>query len=214
VLSCYENIARFWIETLFASRRLRTSDWRRFVAVENEPELRSFCSRRAPGILVTGYVGQPGLGAFVLGQFCRPIHVLVDVLAHPVLRAWQADTYRQPNVCLIPRPGALSTLTAVLEAGGKIMIIAEQSRPGCKGDTVTFLGRERCIYQTVRVLSRRYHAPVLPFACFRTGVPFGFVLRCAEPVDPAVPDVSQRTLTALQSLILSHPEQYLWTLPD
>jgi lauroyl/myristoyl acyltransferase len=220
---CYENIAAFWIETLFFRRRLRPSNWPCRVRIAGEHELLDVCRGSSPAIFVTGYLGHPGVGAFVLGQLCRPVHVLVDVLAQPVLRTWQADMYGQPNVRLIGRHESLTKLPAVLESGGKIMLIGEAFRAEptsdirtrrAKGDPVRFLGRPRRAYQTVRLLGRRYHAPVIPFACTRDSYGFEFTLRLGRRIEPAAPDVSQRMIASLESFILTHPTQYLWTLAD
>ena len=220
--ACFEHVAMFWIETLFARRRLRPTTWSRCVRLPDEKDLRAVCDSDTPAIFVTGYLGHPGAGAFVLGQLCRPLYVLVDVLTHPVLRAWQADLYHQPHVRLISRRRSLVELPAVLEAGGKVMLVGHQPRAddtgaettlaGRKGDAVTFLGRRQQVHQTVRLLSQRYHAPVIVFGCFRNSDRFDFTLRLAGRLEPTAADLSQQTTSLLQSLILTHPEQYLWTL--
>ncbi|UCG33378.1 MAG: hypothetical protein JSU68_01860 [Phycisphaerales bacterium] len=220
---CYENIAAFWIETLFFRRRMRPSTWRRCVRIDREPDLLDVCHGPSPAIFVTGYLGHPGVGAFVLGQLCRPVHVLVDLLAQPVLRTWQADMYGQPHVRLIGRSESLTKLPAILESGGKIVLVGEAFRDEPtsdvpprrpKGDAVRFLGRAHRAYQTVRLLSQRYSAPVVPFACTREPWRFEFTLRFGQRIEPAAPDVSQQLIAALESFILAHPTQYLWTLPD
>lgn len=220
---CYENIAAFWVETLFFRRRLRPSTWCRCVRIDGGADLLDICRGPSPAIFVTGYLGHPGVGAFVLGQLCRPVYVLVDLLAQPVLRTWQADMYRQHNVHVVGRYESLSKLPAVLESGGKIALMGEAFRdepaPGArvrraKGDPVNFLGQPRRAYQTVRLLSQRYCAPVIPFVCTRNSCLFEFTLRLRQRIEPAVPDVSQRMIASLESFILAHPTQYLWTLPD
>ena len=131
--------------------------------------------------------------------------------------------YSQPNVHLVGRSESLTTLPAVLESGGKIMLIGEAFRDQPtsdvlprrpKGDAVSFLGRPRRAYPTVRLLSQRYNAPVIPFACTRDSYRFEFTLRLGQRIEPAAPDVCQQMIAALESFILGHPAQYLWTLPD
>lgn len=211
--SCFEHIGRFWIETLFSQRKL-TGSWRRVIQIEKQSELALASADSGPAIFVTGWLGHPGVAAFALGQLCRPIHVPIDWALHPALRVWQADLYRRRNVRLVSRERALPGVSHVLEAGGKVMFVGEHVRADGRGDEVTFLGRSLRCHQTVRLLSRRFEAPVHVVACPRRGEKFGFRLRYGGVVRPDEENITQAWMSRYEALILEDPEQYLWTLGD
>ncbi len=53
VAAMYDNVARFWIEALFARRLLRDASWRRFVRLEQEASLRALAEANRGCLLAT-----------------------------------------------------------------------------------------------------------------------------------------------------------------
>ena len=208
--SCYEHVGRFCAETLFFRRRIGAGNWRQVVHVEDEGSIRASCEARRPAIFVTGYAGNPGVCAFALGQLCRPIYVLAEMLSHPFLRAWQRDLCAASGVRLIPRDRARTELPAVLERGGKVLLIGEHFRGDGRGDVVRFLGRRLRCHQTVRVLSRGFDAPVTVFSCHRNGTGSSFSLRADGTVPPGDADVSGSVMALLEDVVVRDPGQFLW----
>ncbi len=215
----FEHIARFWVETAFAPRFLRPGSWRRFVTVA-EPEVWSAAAKDGrPAILVSTYFGNVAVGAYVLGQIFRPVHVVIDRIEAPVLRQWQDDLCRQPHVRLIAREDALDALPRILNVGGRIMVLGEHIRPHGPAIEVPFLGRPRRLYRTIGILAARHNARVVVFSCEREGGGRAprFTLRCHDRIDPAAPSadiphaVIARYAAALEGMIRDRPEQYLWT---
>ena len=74
----FENVAAFWVETLFIRRKLRAGSWRRFVALDDEDLIRSIAESPRGALLVTSYFGNLAVGVFALGQMFRPIHAVID----------------------------------------------------------------------------------------------------------------------------------------
>jgi lauroyl/myristoyl acyltransferase len=215
---CYEQAAAFWIEALFASRRLRPMSWRSFFAIPNEEGLRRLGESDRPAIFVTTYFGNFAIGAFAVGQFCRPLYVVVEPQRHPLLQRWQDDLYRLPNLKFIEKRHAIGQLPEVLAAGGKVMLVGEHTRRRGRPPVVRYLNQEQACHPTVAILSQRHDAVVVPIANRRLeGEPFRFQLDWAPAIDPrdfsdeATTAITQAYMSALERFVLSAPEQYLWT---
>jgi lauroyl/myristoyl acyltransferase len=215
---CFEHIAAFWIEALYASRRLRPKSWRAFFAIPDEESLQRLCNSERPAIFVTTYFGNFAAGAFALGQLCRPLHVVVEPQRHPLLRRWQDDLFHVPNLAFIERIHAIHLLPDVLAAGGKVLLIGEHARSPGRRPVIRYLNRDHACHPTVTILSQRHDAVVVPVANRRMETqPFRFRLDHAPAIDPrgfaddATTAITQAYMSALERFVLSAPEQYLWT---
>lgn len=215
----YSHVARFWTETLFAQRRMRDSAWRRFVRVENESGLRAMAEAGRGCLLTTAAFGNPVVGACALGQIFRPIHVLVDTLAQPQLRAWQRDVYAQRWVEPIDRHQAASVVPAVMRRGGAVLIMGDAERIRGRAVVTDFLGRPLRCHPTLARVAGWFDVPVGVVTCRRNGsAAFSFTLQLHATLrhDPADPDddgLVRRALAILERAILADPEQYLWSVP-
>lgn len=216
--SMYEHIARFWIEALFAKRLLRPSSWRRFVSVRNESDLVGLSRSPRGCLLATAYFGNPAVAAIALGRLFRPLHIIVDTLTQPYLRAWQTDLYADRHVRVIDRRHASRQVPDVLAAGGAVMMIADHERPRGRSVPTTFLGRTLNCYPTLGRLAKWFDAPVAVVSCLRGERAFSFNLTLHSVIDPAShdnpDDLVRLAMAVLERAILSHPGQYLWSLPD
>lgn len=218
IASMYEHIARFWVEVLFAPRLLNRSTWRRRVRVSDEPTLQSLAGTDRGCIFATAYHGNPFIAAQALGRVFNPIHVVVDVAAHPYLRAWQKDMARCPWMRLVQRADAASELPRILANRGAVLMVCEQERLRGRGVAAEFLGERRRFYPTLGLLACRFDVPVCVATCTRGDEAFEFDLEVAGVIDPAKrendPDrIFRETLAVLEAAILRRPEQYLWSLP-
>ncbi len=181
----FDNIARFWVEVLFARRLLKPGSWTRFIRVADPGTWQCLTADPRPAILVCGYFGNIAVGAYALGQILRPAHVLIDRLEVPVLREWQDQLYAERNVRPVAREAATRELPRILDAGGKVMIVGEHSRREGRAIGVPFLGGVRRCYPTVGVLAARHNARVVVFSVRRLpGPPFRFELRCHDTIAP------------------------------
>lgn len=211
----YAHLARFWVEVLFARRYLRESSWRRFVAVEKETELQSLAAGRGC-LLTTAYFGNPALAAIALGQIFRPVHVVVDLLNQPELRAWQKELYHHRWVRPIVRDEAAVAVPTVLRAGGAVLMIAENERPHGRAVAVPFLGRVLRVYPTLGRLSRWFNVPVGVVTCRRNiGAKMSLTLSLHEVIQPCLDDDTtvRHALSVLERVILTYPDQYYWSIP-
>lgn len=219
VRSMYEHLAAFWVEALLARRKLRPSSWRHRVTVENESRLRAAAEDPRGVLFTTAYFGSPALLAYALGQICRPIHVVIDEVEHPILRSWQSELYRQPNIEPIPVRLALRRLPTVLAGGGKVLILGEHGRRRGRAIEVPYLGRVCRCFPTVAVLARWCDVPVWWAVGRRMDWDQRFMVQAGAVADPrTVPDtteaeatITERYMAALERVVLRWPEQYFWS---
>lgn len=217
VAGMYEHVARFWIETLHLKRRLHETTWRSSIAVEGEPVLRRLADSRRGCLIATACFGNPAVAAWTLGQIFRPIYVVADRFAQPILGAWQRDLYSHRHVRIIERSRQAGQVARVIENGGAIMLLCDTPRLRGRVVPVDFLGRTLDCYPTLGVLSKWLDVPVVPVVCTREPSPFRFRLRCLGEASYAqthdAEDVVRWTMARLESAIAADPEQYLWFLP-
>lgn len=235
----FDNIARFWVEALFARRLLKPGSWQRFIRVAEPETWQHLAADPRPAILVTGYFGNVAVGAYALGQILHPIHVLIDRFEVPVLREWQDELYRQRHVRPISRQDAVRELPRILDAGGKVMILGDHARPTGPAIEVPFLGGIRRCYPTIGLLAARHNARAVVFSARRLpGPPFRFELRYHDMIAPdtekvaclggrascppggrdarpptadPVHEITERYMAALEKIIRESPDQYDWT---
>ncbi len=239
ITAMYDHIARFWTEVLFIKRLLRDSSWRRFVRVENEAALRALAESDRGCLLATAYFGNPAVAACALGRIFRPVHVIVDFLGQPRLRAWQRELYSHRWVRPIDWRDAARSVPNVLDRGGAVMMICDHHRPRGKTVPTRFLGRTLGCYPTLGRLAHWLHVPVGVVTCRREGDGgFAFTLGLhatlehdaadthssdehddyRRPSDSARPGSTddalvRRVMATLEQVITAHPEQYDWSLP-
>jgi lauroyl/myristoyl acyltransferase len=213
----YEHIGRFCVEALFARRMLRDSNWRNSIVVEGEATIAALADSGAGCLVTTAYLGNPAIAAYALGEIFRPIHVVADRFALPVLRAWQDDLTAYRNVRIIDRESAATALPKILERGGAVMMMAENERRRGPGIPAPFLGRTLRCYPTLARLARWHDLPIAVVTCLRGMRPFSFRLQLQSVIDPPCSadsdaGVMEGVIETLEREILRSPEQYLWSL--
>jgi len=213
----YEHSGRFWIEALYARRLLRDRSWRRFVEVKDERSLLKLADSRRGCLIATACLGNVGVLACALGRIFQPIHVVVDMQAHPVLRAWQQDLFSQPGVRVVERTSAASTIPRLMEAGRAVLVIAESERRRGRAVETSFLGRELRLYPTIGRLAAWYDAPVAVMTCTRRDEPFRFDVRLHDVIRHARCEdddsIVRQVQACLERAVAAKPEQYLWSVP-
>lgn len=210
----YDNIARFWVEALFVSRRIGEAGWRRHVNINGEDRLETIARSGRGCLLATAYFGNPAAAAVALGQIFRPVHVVADFLTQPQLRAWQQELYSIPTIRVIERRSAGEVIPRVLNSGGAVFLICEQERARGSAIEVPFLGRTVRCYPTLDRLARWFNVPTVAVSCHRNNSPLSFTLDIEGVCETDCEDgsVTRRTMTALEAAILRRPEQYLWSI--
>jgi lauroyl/myristoyl acyltransferase len=213
----FANAAQFWAEIALSGRFLTPTAWPHYVRVAEPPLWADVARSARPALLVTAQLGNPAVGAFVLGETLRPVHCVVDPMSTAVLERAGWTSRRRPDVRLVPQARAARDLPPILDRGGKVIIIGDRPRLSGPAVEAPFLGRTLCAYRTVGVLAARHHARVVVWTCTRhRSRPLAFTIRCESMIDPppgAVEQTTRRYLAALEVAIHAAPEQYRWTAP-
>lgn len=212
----YEHIARFWVEVLFTRRLMRPDRWEALFHVEGRDELERLATGRRGCLLATGYYGSLTMGAFALGQIFRPIHVVADTASQPGLAAWQRDLSRIEGVTIVERAGAAREIPAVLQRGGAVLMVCEQSRRQGRGVPLRFLGVDIQAYPTLERLARWYDVPVAVVICRREPQSKCFRLAWHSTHEwregMRDGDLTREMLASLERAVWTDPAQYLWSV--
>ncbi len=211
----FQHVARFWVELFYLRRRLSAANWRRFVDTPEPDRWRDLTANPGPLILVTPRAGQPAVAACVLSDMLGGLTVPVDPLVYHFAATQPAVRQRFGGLTLIPAYAAGPRITTLLERGGRLLVPSGDD-VGSAGARLPFLGHTRPQRLTVARLAIRHRARVAVLCCFRADTPFRFSLVLGDVLPPPPPGTAAvawtaRILRSLESLILGHPAQYLWT---
>jgi len=250
--AAFQHVAAFWVETLFLRRQLTPGNWRQVVRVPQWQAWAALRQRRRPLLLVTGYLGNPVVAACALSWMLGPLHVLADPAARLLIETLKggntplgnprngrsrvggfkggyAPIRRWPGLRVIDSARAGTELPAILEAGGRVLMLAgprgrtplnppaRSNRGSDRGHAVSFLGRECRQPATIARLAHRHDAEIVVFACRRLDGPaFQFELSLVNRISAASrPRTAAATtrlyLEYLEQAIRDAPGQYLWT---
>ncbi len=234
----YEHLSELAVEICFAPRLLNEDGWTRHVELVNiVPSLDSLVHER-PTIMLTGHIGNwevMGLTATLLGF---PIHALYRPLDVKPLDRWVRQTRGKRGMTLIDKFGAAMDVPELLSQAKPVAIVADQNA-GDRGMHVPFLGRLASTYKLIGIMAIRANATIVVGGGRRLrvgedlpgetipGVPRldpskaqGLCYR-AEMHDVITPEdwadqpdplfyVTARYRHAIEKMVLSYPEQYLW----
>ncbi len=204
------------IEVAHTPRVLHEENWRRFVDLRNVRELVKKLLEDRPVILVTGHFGNFEFGGYVLGLLGFPTHTVARTLDNPFLDRFVNAFRSARGQHIIPRVGGAEQIEAVLQAGGTMAFLADQSA-GRKGCFVQFFGRPASTYKAIGLLSVQYDAPIAAVYVKRLGQPMRFEMGVKAILDPRevtaadpVTFITQWYTTQLEEIIRESPEQYWW----
>ncbi|HVM50138.1 MAG TPA: 4'-phosphopantetheinyl transferase superfamily protein [Candidatus Acidoferrum sp.] len=214
------HFARFLVE--FA-RMPFMSDARRkaWVRVENaESAIRAQAQGKGL-LLLTGHFGNWEV-ATVIGmrqfpQYRGALHVVRRPLKPALLNAFVNRRFQRSGFGTLPKRGSLQVILDLLAEGAVLVYVLDQHAGGNDGVVVDFLGQPAGTFKSLAVLALHTGAPVVPVCGWRE--PDGrHVLRFEDPVpliecdDPgeAIRRNTQSYSTALERMLLRHPEQWIW----
>jgi KDO2-lipid IV(A) lauroyltransferase len=211
----YGHLARVCIEFV-------TSAWRRpRVRVENiDAILRAHAQGK--GVLVlTGHFGNwevatvGGIQAFP--QYRGQFHFVRRPLSPRWLDRLVTRRFRRAGLGVLPKRGALDAMLDRLACGDAVVFVFDQHASGRDGIAVDFFGQAAGTFRSLAVIALATGAPVVPSATWRE--PDGsHVLRFEEALpliededtDTAIRANTQAYNTAIERLVLRHPEQWFW----
>ena len=173
--------------------------------------------RGQPAIFITGHCGNWELLGYSLAVMGYPLHALARPLDNPLLNRWVMGMREDRGLRIITKWGAMPILQQILGAGGWIAFIADQNA-GDQGLFVPFFGSLASSYKSIGLLAMRYNIPIVAGFARRLDGRFRYELSCTDfitPDDWANRDdplfyITARFNHAMEQMIRSAPEQYLW----
>jgi KDO2-lipid IV(A) lauroyltransferase len=192
-----------------------------WVRVENE-EIPIRAHRQGKGLLfLTGHFGNwevatvAGLSRFP--QYRGLFHFVRRPLKPAVLNEFVNYRFRRSGFGTLAKRGSLEKILELLSGGAILVYVLDQHAGGGDGIVADFLGHPASTFKSLAILALNTGAPVIPAGCWRE--PDGsHVLRFeealplieCEDVGEAIRRNTQSYNTALERMLLRHPEQWIW----
>ena len=216
----YAHLVRLGVE-FFKFRWLSAERKRASVRVDN---LDAFVNafRKGKGVLIlTGHFGNWEVATVAGIQNYPEVHGRFHFVRRPIKPRWldQLVTRRfnRAGFGVMGKRGSLDRIVERLEAGDVIVFPFDQYAHPPDGIDVEFFGHPAGTFKSLAILALATGAPVLPAASWRE--PDGrHVLRFEEPVATVEHDSTNEAIrrttrafnSALERLVLRHPEQWYW----
>jgi KDO2-lipid IV(A) lauroyltransferase len=207
----------FLVDTLLTPRLLTERSWPRHVRIGPVDPLLDRLILGEPVILVTGHCGNWELLGQILALLGYPLLALARPLDNRYLNRWLLGIRQTRGTKIITKWGATPVIEQTLREGGRIGFIADQNA-GSQGLFVPFFGRLASSYKSIGLLAMRHRVPIAAgFACRLNGR-FAYEISCTDFIEPSSwetqPDplfyITARFNRAIERMVRSAPEQYLW----
>lgn len=207
----------FLVDSLMMTRLITHGSWGRYIRLGNMGPMLERLMQRKPVIFITGHCGNWELLGYLLSVIGYPIAALARPLDNPYLNTWLLGIRESHGMQIITKWGATPELQNILTTGGQIGFIADQNA-GDQGLFVPFFGRLASSYKSIGLLALRYDIPIVAGFARRIDGRFKFELSCVDYIEPDdwvdQPDplfyVTARFNRAMETMVRSAPEQYLW----
>ena len=206
------------VEVLFTTRLITPARWRRHVELENQAEnIRLMLERKCPLIYVTGHFGNWEVVGYTMAALGFANVAVARPLDNPYISRYIYGIRQKHGLTILDKSGAVQQANDLLDGKGSLSFVADQDA-GRKGCFVDFFGRKASTYKSIALLAMSHNAPLLVGYGRRLDEEYRFaigiqrIIRPHEWADKADPMawITQEYTTALEEVVRSAPEQYLW----
>jgi Kdo2-lipid IVA lauroyltransferase/acyltransferase len=221
---CHEHLFTLGAEFAYVPRVLNEDGWPGHLDIGDiSTALRAMIDSR-PVILITGHCGNWEVLGHTMALLGFPMHALYRPLDVPPMDRWVRRTRQRRGLTVVDKFGALRQLPALVAGGAPVGFVADQNG-GDRGVFVPFFNRLCSTYKSVGLLAMQFNATVLCGIARRQPEreahhPGGLRYRIEltdvfGPQDWSThPDpvfyLTARYRRAIELMIRSAPEQYLW----
>jgi KDO2-lipid IV(A) lauroyltransferase len=212
------NMMYLGVEILFTTRLVTPGRWRRHIELTNTSEvIRMLVERKRPLIFIAGHFGNWEVVGHTMAALGFPSVAIARPLDNPYVNEYMLGVRERAGQTIYDKKGAVQAVDRVLSANGAVCFIADQDA-GRKGLFVDFFGRKASTYKSIALLAMQYNAPVSVGYGRRLDEQYHFELgiqrtihphEWADKADPLT-WITQEYTTALEEVIRTAPEQYLW----
>jgi KDO2-lipid IV(A) lauroyltransferase len=212
------NLVYLGLEVLFTTRLITPGRWRRHIRLTNMAQtIRMLIEKRTPLIMITGHFGNWEVLGYTMGTLGFPSVAVARPLDNPYANEYMLGVRERAGQVILDKKGVTRVVDEILKGNGTLCFIADQDA-GRKGVFVDFFGRKASTYKSIALLAMQYHAPIGVGYGRRLDEQYHFELgiqRMILPEEWARKDdpltwITQEYTTALEQVIRTAPEQYLW----
>ena len=206
------------LEVLLTPDLMTPGTWRRHVTfINQEANLKQLLRQRRGAIYVTGHFGNWEVIGYTMATVGFPVYAVARPLDNPYLNEHILGVRERTGMTILDKKGVAEQVDDILDAHGAISFIVDQDA-GRKGCFVDFFGRKASTYKSIALIAMRHEAPILVGYGRRMSRDFQFEIGICRTIDPtewADKDdpmmwITQEYTTALENVIRTAPEQYLW----
>jgi KDO2-lipid IV(A) lauroyltransferase len=204
-------------EVAHVPRKVHDTNWRNYVRGRRFRELVGYMLASRPAVLVSGHFGNFELAGYITGLLGFSSFTIARPLDNPYLDRFVSRFRGAKGQFMLPKTGSAQQVQRVLEAGGTLTLLGDQSA-GPKGCFVDFLGRPASCHKGLALFALTGGAPLLVCYAQRLDAPLQFEVGLEGVADPALWDESLagiKPLTQwynrmLEQVIRRAPHQYWW----
>lgn len=217
ILRMWEHLFLFVAEVAQSPRKIRITNYRRFVRFREEADFARVMYDDRPTIFLTAHFGAFEMLGYFAGMVGIPSYTIVRTLDNPYLEAFLARFRGATGQHLIAKEGASDRIGEVLRQGHLLGILADQYA-GSKGSWVSFFGKPASTHKAVALLSLTEGARLIIATVRRAGAPMQYVETFHAEFDPRTAPSEALNPTAItqwftdqfERFIRDEPSQYWW----
>lgn len=203
-------------ELVQAPRKIHRNNWRDYVTMKDiDLEVEHLLTDR-PVIVVSGHLGNFEIGGLVSALLGYPTYSVARSLDNPYVDRFIKRFRESTGQYILPKRGSSPQVDQVLNHGGTLMILGDQSA-GPRGCWIEFFGRPASCHKSVALFSLTQNAPmVFGYSLRMNDTPMKFEIGVLGVYDPErdglrdVEELSQWYSDLLEEAIRMAPEQYWW----
>jgi KDO2-lipid IV(A) lauroyltransferase len=213
----WEHLLLMLCEIAHAKRKIHLTNWGYYLHVSRIREITKLYLDARPTIILSGHFGNFEVGAFLGGLLGFPSYTIARPLDNPYLDRYVNRFRSATGQHILPKQGSAEAVQKVLERGGILAILGDQSA-GPKGCWVNFFGRPASCHKAIALFSLTTGAPMMVMYAKRLQRPLQFEVGLTDYVDLKKADPSLASVQGLtewyneqlEKLIREAPQQYWW----
>ncbi len=212
------NLVYLGLEVLFTTRLITPARWRRHIELTNMAQtIRLLIGRKSGLIMLTGHFGNWEVLGYTMAALGFPSVSIARRLDNPYIDKYIFGIRQNAGQMIIDKKGASTTAPQALANHGAVGFIADQDA-GKKGAFVDFFGRKASTYKSIALLAMEFDVPIIVGYGKRLAEHYRFELGVQRMIlpqewkdkDDPLMWITQEYTKALEDIIRSAPEQYLW----
>ncbi len=216
-IRCLESVAMFAVEAICLPRLINAFTWNRYIRVIDFRPVLELVLRGQGLIMVTGHYGSFEVMGHLLASLGFRLVAVMRPLDNVYLNRFVVRSRRMQGLELLDKRGATSVAEQVLAEGALLAFIGDQDA-GHKGLFVDFFGRPASTYKSIALLAMATRSPIVVGYARRRGNVAQYdvgVQRIIHPNEWEEKDdplrwITHAYTTAIEALVRTEPEQYLW----